>query len=417
MAITPRMPKVIEPTSAEDILPALRTVVTRTPERSFHEGLSLKPGERVMIVTDSTINPILGEAFQEAIRDAGGHADMVTLEGNPGMDDPLELVDGPNTTNWYPNWLWQGAAQADVILCLAFFKFPHTPNLPWSSQRGPQTNPNFKARPVQWELPPDMLLSSSLTYPLELWDAIDDRTHELMNGARRLEITDETGGTHLTFDLTDEDWSKNLRGFGADAEGAPGSTKPYFPGHLFIPFPKSRQLEGEITIKSLTFGGPVEPAKLTVEGRAVTEVHGSGVFPDRLRQSFEEFKDQTYPHLPGPGTNWISTFALCTNPKYRRSPSYDTATGSAKVHSWCLGHRRSGFLHASIGAAQVGENHKVIRHFDMMFTTVMADGRPVIQDGHLVALDDPKVRAVAERFGNPDELLSEDWIPDPATGI
>ncbi|HEY3117245.1 MAG TPA: hypothetical protein VGK54_10935, partial [Chloroflexota bacterium] len=364
--LTPRMPEVKEPTSPEEILPGIRNIVTRKQRNSFEEGLELKPGERVMIVTDSTINPILGEAFQEAIRDAGGHADMVTLEGYPGMDDPLALVDGPNTTNWYPDWLWKGAAQADVVLCLAFLKFPHTPALPWGIRQRPSAG--FKARPIQWELPPDMVMNASLTYPMDIWEAIDDKTHELMFGARRLEITDPNGGTHLTLDLTDEDWGQNLRGFGEEAAGAPGSTKEYFPAHLFIPFPKSGAFEGEITIDSLTFGGPVEPARLTVQGRRVTEVHGTGAFPDTLRQSFDDFKDQQYPHLPGPGANWISTFALCTNPKYRRSPSYDTAKGSAKVHAWCLGHRRSGFLHASVGAAQVGEFHKVIRHFDMMYT-------------------------------------------------
>jgi hypothetical protein len=48
----------------------------------------------------------------------------------------------------------------------------------------------------------------------------------------------------------------------------------------------------------------------------------------------------------------------------------------------------------------------------MAFPNLYADGRPVIVDGHLLALDDPQVRAVAERFGNPDELLREDWVPD-----
>jgi hypothetical protein len=411
MAINPRMPQVREPTSPEDILPALRTIVTRRPDQFAREGLALKRGDRVLIVTDSTINPLLPEAFSDAIRELGGHADVVNLEGYPLIDDPLELVDGPNTTKWFPSWIWDAANQADVLLCLAFFKFPHTPNLPWG--RGAQ-NP-IKARPIQWQLPPDMLLSSLITYPIEVWEAIDDKTHELLGGARRVEITEEGGGTHLTFDLTDEDWGSNTRNFGEE-ESAP-SSKPYSPGHLYIPFPKSKRLEGEITIRSLTFGGPVEPARLTVEGRKVTQVDGAGVFADRLRQSFEDYRDQSYPHLPGPGADWISTFAMCTNPKFRRSPSWENARGSARAHSWCLGHKRSGFLHASVGAALVNPNHKLIRHFDMMFTTVVADGRPVIEDGHLVALDAPEVRAVAERFGDPDELLREDWIPDPVTAI
>ena len=413
--MTARMPQVREPASVEELLPALRTVVTRKPQRVMNEGLALKPGERVFIVTDSTISPLLTEAFQQAIREAGGHVDVVNLEGYPSLEHPLDLVDGPNTTNWYPPWIWDGARQADVLLCLAFFKFPHTPNLPFGRRDGQSGQTEaipFKARPVQWELPPDMLLSPALTYPLEVWDAIDDKTWELLGGARRIEIT-EGDGTHLTFDLTAEDWAAPT----GREEGRGDSGRPYTPGHIFVPFPKANRLEGEITIRSLTFGGPVEPTRLIVEGRKVTQVKGSGAFADRLRQSFEEYKDLTYGGLPGPGTDWISTFAMCTNPKFRRSPSFETARGSARVHSWCLGHRRSGFLHASVGAVLSDPNHKVIRHFDMMFTTLTADGRPVIENGHLVALDDPDVRKVAERYGDPDELLREDWVPDRETAI
>ncbi len=35
----------------------------------------------------------------------------------------------------------------------------------------------------------------------------------------------------------------------------------------------------------------------------------------------------------------------------------------------------------------------------------------VIEAGRLTALDDPEVRDVAARCGDPDELLAEDWIP------
>ena len=36
----------------------------------------------------------------------------------------------------------------------------------------------------------------------------------------------------------------------------------------------------------------------------------------------------------------------------------------------------------------------------------------VIDDGRLTALDDREVRDVAKRFGDPDEVLKEDWIPE-----
>jgi hypothetical protein len=402
------MPQVKQPTSAEDILPALHTVVTRPNVRGMNEALGLKPGERVLMITDSTVNPIMEQGFQEAIRDAGGHVDIVTLEGYPLLEDPIDLVDGPNTSNWYPQWVWDAAKSADVLLCLAFFKFPHTPNLPWG--RDAYAAPwRINGRAIQWELPPDMLLCPALTYPLEVWDAIDESFYQMMAGSKRVEIT-EDNGTHLSWDLTQDDW-KAIEGRRGDEDG-PAAALPYVQGHLFIPFPRSLKFEGEIVINSLTFGGPVPNTKLTVDGRRVTQVDGNNHFADRLRETFETYKDQTWKGLPGPGANWISTFAACTNPKFRRSPNWESTRGSARVHTWCLGHRRSGFLHASVGAALENENSKLIRHFDMAFPNLTMDGRPVIQEGHLLALDDPKVRAIAEKYGNPDEILREDWIPD-----
>ncbi|MBI3949897.1 MAG: hypothetical protein HY314_05525, partial [Acidobacteria bacterium] len=55
-------------------------------------------------------------------------------------------------------------------------------------------------------------------------------------------------------------------------------------------------------------------------------------------------------------------------------------------------------------------------HAHLYFATYsckLKDGREVkvIDKGHLTALDDPRVRAVAAKYGNPDELLREDWIP------
>jgi hypothetical protein len=37
---------------------------------------------------------------------------------------------------------------------------------------------------------------------------------------------------------------------------------------------------------------------------------------------------------------------------------------------------------------------------------------PVIEAGRLSAYDDPAVRDLAARFGDPDLLLHDDWIPD-----
>jgi hypothetical protein len=35
----------------------------------------------------------------------------------------------------------------------------------------------------------------------------------------------------------------------------------------------------------------------------------------------------------------------------------------------------------------------------------------VIERGHLTALDDPEVKEMARKYGDPDQLLREDWVP------
>ncbi len=88
-----------------------------------------------------------------------------------------------------------------------------------------------------------------------------------------------------------------------------------------------------------------------------------------------------------------------------------------KVHAWRLDHRRSAVIYASVGAALETPKHKIIRHFELMSPTLVADGKVVIREGHLTSLDDPEVRRIAQKHGEPDEILLEDWISNPETAI
>jgi hypothetical protein len=87
--------------------------------------------------------------------------------------------------------------------------------------------------------------------------------------------------------------------------------------------------------------------------------------------------------------------------------------------------RRSGVIHLGFGtfwrgpdeawAAERGLAYGHL-HVHLLFPTfevITTDGEvlTLVRDGRLVALDDPAVRRVAERYGDPDALLAEDWIP------
>ena len=44
------------------------------------------------------------------------------------------------------------------------------------------------------------------------------------------------------------------------------------------------------------------------------------------------------------------------------------------------------------------------------------DWNRIIDKGRLTALDHPDIRSLATKYGNPDDILSYDWIP-PIPGI
>ncbi len=393
-APAPLMPKVEEVTSVTTLLPMARQIVKR-PGYQMLDGLNLKPGMKVLMVVDSTNDRLVQEAFEIAVPEAGGILEKIMLHGFPGMTEPVELVDAMFSRNWWPDWVWDAVKKTDIVMQGAMLKTAHTPNLPVDTRK----NPEF----VDMEWTADLLASDYEAFPLELRDAIDASAWENVVYAKNVELND-LEGTELRVSLTKEDWDKGIEKM-KKREGM-----PHMRGHLNIPI-AFKKGEGTLAASSLTFGGIVPRVKMTVKEGRVTEVIGGGYYGDILRRSFEEFKDLTSPDNPRPGVNWLSSFGLCTHPKARRSAFIDRLTGSARIHAHAFGHRRSGVIHTSIGAGIIGNTYKIIRHIDQYFTTLVADGKKIIDRGHLLALDDPTVYKVAEKYGDPKKLLAEAWIP------
>ncbi|WP_231507755.1 hypothetical protein [Bacillus sp. UNC41MFS5] len=55
-------------------------------------------------------------------------------------------------------------------------------------------------------------------------------------------------------------------------------------------------------------------------------------------------------------------------------------------------------------------------HVHLYFPTVTCEmiggeTETIIQDGHLMGLDDPEIRKIAAKYGDPDLLLAESWNP------
>ncbi|MDP2744575.1 MAG: hypothetical protein Q8P00_05880 [Dehalococcoidia bacterium] len=391
-APAPRIPVLPEIKDVEQLLPLARSAVKRK-ETSFMVGLDLKGGERVLIVSDTTSDALLQEALAIAIRESGNHLDVIQLEGFPGRTDPVELLDGMFSNNWWPEWVWEAANKYDLVLAMSFMKLPHTPNLPLAE----------KVRSDVIEVTRYTFSPDYENFPLEIRDALDKKTWDLLVNSSKIKITD-LEGTDLELTYTKEEWDRTA------ARNIPRVGKPYLPGHLMVPAP-TRGMEGKLVTSSITFGGPVPRTTLTIEHGQAVKVVGGGKFGQRLTESFEKYKNATMPKYPGPGVNWISTLALCTHPRAIPSPDFEHLTGSARIHAWTTGHRRSGVIHLSLGESVVSQTYKVIRHVDLFFPTVVADGRKVVEMGHLLALDDPEVQKLAAKYGDPKKLLTEAWIP------
>ncbi len=389
----PKMPKVKRITKWQDLLPAAREMINKDAP-NMYEGMEIKKNQRVLILNDRTADQLVVEAVSAALREKGAQLTVITLEGNKGLKDPGELLDGQFSNNWYPPWVWEAAKEADFVLLQAFVKPPHTPL------------PDLPNKPVidNWELTADLMVAEHQKYPVEIRDAIDQLAWSQLFNCTDVKWTD-LEGTDITMKLTPEDWRRSTE------KKKKKTGKPFQPGHLMLPSPVTG-MNGLWVTSSVTFGGPIPRTKFHVENGRVVKVVGGGKYGDRLRKSFAEHKDlHSKAICPGPGINWITTIGICTNPHARQSPFFAELEGSARIVAWTFGHRRAGVMHTSVGEGYVTPTHKLIRHMDTFFNTLVTEKGTVIENGHLTALDDPKIRKIAKKYGDPDVLLKELWIP------
>jgi hypothetical protein len=359
----------------------------------MYEGVEVQKGQRVLFINDTTADQLVVEALSIAMRERGAHVDVITLEGFRNLKDPVDMLDNMFSNNWYPQWAWSAANDADIVLFTAFLKAPHTPvpELP----RKPQT--------YNLEITADLMLSEHERFPVEIRDTIDEVAFEKLVNCTEVKWTD-LEGTEITMRPTAEEWQRDI-----DRQ-LKRTGIPYHQGHLMLPAP-CQSMSGVFVTSSITFGGPIPRTEIFIEKGRVVKVEGGGKFGERLRESFEKYAHITGKSCPGPGVNWITTIGICTNPKAQRSPFFEELEGSARVYAWTFGHRRSGVFHSSIGEGMISPAYKVIRHMDTYFNTLVTDKGAVVENGRLLAMEDPRVRQVASKYGDPDQLLTEIWIP------
>ncbi len=88
---------------------------------------------------------------------------------------------------------------------------------------------------------------------------------------------------------------------------------------------------------------------------------------------------------------------------------------TAPVEAYFTGmHSRPDTLHNALGHDAAGTDVVSNRHIDTFVhdQTVYVDGDKIIDKGHLIVLDEPQMREFASRYGDPDQILRLDPMPD-----
>jgi hypothetical protein len=412
----PRAPKRVRVTRLEQVLPNARILVRRPYNWlvGAQYGLGLKEGERLLIVA-SGIEPLVVQALVVAAQEVGVTTDVIAKDvsalarraGREEFDyerfDPSRhLAYRGVTSRATPEWLAAMVDDYDMVLGFA--------------GRGTQygrigRNRTVRSAGLDYSRA-EQLASPAVSYPDELLELIARKTWNTLVNGRNFRVTDPRG-TDISFTMDETNIERLKETRGMSTYGERSLERP-------IAHDASVQLEPQLNRRpdargvmvSKQTGYMPQGIKIYFEGGQITGVEGGGAVGENIREALERFKNVQYPgYYPGPGVGWMEEIAMGINPKI----------GPAG-----LLRRRSGMIQLAFGTDRhnlvndedptLPVNHRDINFF--YFVSCEVDGTKLVENGRLKILDDPEVRRLAAKYGNPDELLREDWIPeyDEASG-
>lgn len=287
------------------------------------------------------------------------------------------------------------------------------------------------------------LQSQMTNYPGDVWQLAEEQLLEPLVYAERIEITDPEG-TNLWSDLTPdmaERWSQgayqrgHLYMFPNQATGRFGYSFVDYPSFekKWLPREPIALIDG-VLAGTLGHGGFFPRWEITFKNGFISDVKGGGAQGDALKEflQYPGLNDRVYPYHTTPGFWYLYEIAFGTHPKGFRNPQPLLESGDTLPER-----ARSGVVHWGLGIrlwhdpdapteskvwADFTKKHNVPFdhgwHTHTYFTTYKLRLRnankwvTLLDRGRMTSLDDPEVRALASRYGEPDYLLTEDWIPE-----
>jgi len=285
------------------------------------------------------------------------------------------------------------------------------------------------------------LMNKAATFPGDIWRLVEERVIEPLSWVDRVEVKDPEG-TNFSFEV-DEKQAQSW------AEGA------YQQGHLFM-FP--HQATGRFPYSSVDYPaftkkynprylvkvngvfagtsnrtGSYPRIEVHVKDGYVKEVEGGGIYGELWREflKYPKINELTYPYHDQPGYWWIYEAGMGTNPKFFKRPDENmeghnqSERNNAGVIHWGFGLRLDHGPDKPVESKEwmdfakqhaLPNDHWWHIHNTLPTYRVRVRGTKnswltLIDKGEIVALKSPEIRALASRYGNPDEVLSDDWSP------
>ena len=434
----PRYPQVKPNYTMQELTAIAREVIRRPYQSAFLKaGYAIQPGHRALIVVDSGFEELVVEAIVRAIQEAGGRADVVTTDGGPNCMKPiadgssevrgiLEAV--PVDSEGVPLREEVGFNQKTVM------NLAETGGYDILIYKSGGTHPALAIpwQYIYWDRLDKFVTAAS--FPDEVQVAIDDTAWEMATQARRYHITDPEG-TDITWTIKPSYWKEaqetykkgtGLEDFNIVHEGHISLIPLGLAVNSFL----ESDAEGVIA-GTINHTGAFPAVRVSISKASVGGIEGGGTYGQRWREALAKWGDIQWPGAPGPGINKLWEVAVGTNANGIRPKDYMQHSPCGGSNSW--ERSRSGVIHWGMGArsdfvydVQMPKEFATFRHehsaptghvhIHTYFNTVdieTIDGKKtqLINKGRLTALDDPKVRQVAAKYGDPDVLLREIWIP------
>ncbi|MGP3930061.1 hypothetical protein [Nonomuraea sp. KM88] len=343
--------------------------------RNLCEYVRLAAGERVLLLMEHTVDPVVVQAIAAGAAFRGADVRILSVPpfsaGGWDRGAPLQI----ETAAFH---------EADVVISGTWWGEVHT---------APLFFDQIKARSSRFlSLHMTATAGALLTggrLPAEVFYALLRRALRQLSRAGSIRVTSGRG-TDVTFSgLTFDPDPGALR---------PGDWRPFpYGGANFWP----TDTEGVIMIEDSTVTGvPGEPVRLTLEGNLVRKIEGGAEAESLRRYAPEGF--------------YMRHGLIGLNPKVR-------IAGGTQFER----EKHAGAFYCGIDGLTGGEPVTTgpgFAHCDCQMDrpTVTVDGELLIEQGRLLLLDEPEIQEVAARFGPPEVVLDDNPVmilPRRYTGL